>query len=168
LALVGAVAIAGFDQATKGWALGALDTGRSIPILGHALRLRLTANPGAAFSVGADATGVFTVVTAAVIVGVVVLVPRVQSGWWLLAATLVLGGGVGNLIDRLGREPGFGVGMVVDFIAYGDWFIGNVADIAIVVAVGLIVVLTLVGTRPWPNPPASNPPASNPAQGDLA
>ena len=54
---------------------------------------------------------------------------------------------VGNLLDRLFRDPGFPEGAVVDFIDYGGWFVGNVADIAIVLAVGLIALLTLRGVR---------------------
>ncbi len=65
---------------------------------------------------------------------------------WAVALGLLLGGAVGNLVDRFFRAPGPGRGHVVDFIAYFDWFVGNVADIAIVVAAGLIMVLTYRGT----------------------
>ena len=69
-----------------------------------------------------------------------------QAKAWVAAAIgLVLGGALANLIDRLFRPPGFAVGHVVDFIAYGQVFIGNVADIAIVVAAVLIVLLSLRG-----------------------
>ena len=70
---------------------------------------------------------------------------RLGSRGWTLALGLLLGGALGNLIDRLSREPGFARGHVVDFIDYGDWFIGNVADIAIVVAACLIAILGLRG-----------------------
>jgi signal peptidase II len=68
--------------------------------------------------------------------------------------------GPGNLIDRLLREPGFARGEVVDFIAYGDWFVGNVADIAIVAAAGLMILLgmrgiALDGTRHVDGEPAA-------------
>ena len=58
---------------------------------------------------------------------------------------LVGRGAVGNLVDRLFRQPAFARGEVVDFIAYGDWFVGNVADIAIVAAAGLMVLLGMRG-----------------------
>ena len=51
-----------------------------------------------------------------------------------------MGGAVGNLIDRLTADPGFGVGHVTDFIAYGTWFVGNVADIWIVLGAALLAV----------------------------
>jgi signal peptidase II len=57
---------------------------------------------------------------------------RVRRSSTLLAIGLLMGGAVGNLIDRLTGEPGFDVGHVTDFIAYGTWFVGNVADIWIV------------------------------------
>ncbi len=59
---------------------------------------------------------------------------------------LLLGGALGNLVDRFLRAPGPGRGHVVDFIDYFGLFVGNVADIAIVVAAGLIMVLTFRGT----------------------
>jgi signal peptidase II len=86
-----------------------------------------------------------------VIIAVLVSLRKVDNWWWLVAAGMVLGGGVGNLIDRLTRPPGFGIGRVVDFIAYWDWFIGNIADIAIVAAVVLVMGLTLLGV-PWKKP----------------
>jgi signal peptidase II len=149
LTLVGAAVLAGIDQATKAWALGALADGQTIPLIGHAVRLHLTFNGGGAFSLGTGATWFFTAVTLAVIVGAMIALPRLASWPWLAVAALVVGGGIGNLADRMVRAPGVGIGQVVDFIAYGDWFIGNVADIAIVLGVGLVIVLTLLGVPPF-------------------
>ena len=53
---------------------------------------------------------------------------------------LLAGGAIGNLIDRLFQPPSFGQGHVIDFIGYGDWFVGNVADIWIVVAAAALVL----------------------------
>src|SRR5690606_16070972 len=62
--------------------------------------------------------------------------------WWGVAIFgVALGGALGNLVDRLLREPGFARGHVVDMIAYGDWFVGNVADIAVVLAAAVAVAL---------------------------
>ena len=105
------------DQASKQWALSALSDGRHTALFGRALGL--------------------------------VLVRRVSrnlaSGSWAVALGLVLGGAVGNLIDRLLREPGFLRGHVIDFIDYGGYFVGNVADIAIVAAAAGIIILSLGG-----------------------
>ena len=72
---------------------------------------------------------------------------RIGSTGWAVALGLLLGGALGNLIDRLFREPSFGRGEVVDFIAYAHVFVGNVADIAIVVAAVVIVLLSIRGVR---------------------
>ena len=66
---------------------------------------------------------------------------------WAVALGLLLGGALGNLVDRLVREPGFARGEVVDFIAYANWFVGNVADIAIVAAAVLVVILAALGVH---------------------
>jgi signal peptidase II len=69
-----------------------------------------------------------------------VLAIRVRRPFSLLAIATLMGGAVGNLIDRLTADPGFGVGHVTDFIAYGTWFVGNVADIWIVLGAALLAV----------------------------
>ena len=62
---------------------------------------------------------------------------------WTLALGAIWGGAAGNLIDRIFRAPGPGRGHVVDFIAYFDWFIGNVADVILFLAIIAILVLAL-------------------------
>lgn len=133
------------DQLTKIWAEAALAPGERIQVVGDLLGLRLFYNDGAALSIGGGMTWVFTL--AAVVVTVVILriARRLGSRGWTVALGLLLGGAVGNLLDRLFRPPGFANGHVVDFIAYADWFVGNVADIAIVGAAGLVVLLSLRG-----------------------
>lgn len=133
------------DQLAKLWAEQNLTEGERTPLLGDLLGLTLLYNPGAALSLATGMTWIFTV--AAVVVSVVVLrvANRIGSVGWAVALGLLLGGALGNLGDRLFRAPGPGRGHVVDFIAYGDVFVGNVADIAIVVAAGLIVLLSLRG-----------------------
>lgn len=59
---------------------------------------------------------------------------------------MLLGGTLGNLTDRLLREPGFGQGHVIDFLSiWGLPFIFNIADIAITFSVVLLVILTIAG-----------------------
>lgn len=140
-----AVTVLALDQATKALALAHLTEGERTPLLGDLLGLQLMRNPGAALSLASGMTWVFTIAAVGVSVVIVRVADRLGSRAWAIALGLLLGGAVGNLVDRLARPPGFGVGHVVDFIAYGDWFIGNVADIAIVAAAVLIVLLTMVG-----------------------
>ena len=132
------------DQGTKILAVARLAPGESVSVLGSVLELRLLRNPGAAFSVATGMTWVLTVVAVVGVVVVIRSVRRLGSRGWALALGLLLGGALGNLTDRLVRAPGVGRGHVVDFIDYNGLFVGNVADIAIVVAA---VVVGLLGLR---------------------
>ncbi|QPL06277.1 MULTISPECIES: signal peptidase II [Actinomyces] len=140
-----AVVVVLIDQGTKAWAVSALADGRRVAVLGDLLGLVLLRNPGAAFSFATGQTWFFTLIATAVTVVVLRVSRRLGSRWWAIALGLVLGGAVGNLIDRLLRSPGALRGHVVDFIDYGGLFVGNVADIAIVAAAGVIMVLSLYG-----------------------
>jgi len=142
-----ALVVLAVDQATKVWALAALADADRRQLLGDLLGLQLTRNAGAALSLGTQMTWVLTLVAVVVAVIVVRTARRTTSTAWAVTFGLLLGGAVGNLADRLLRSPGPGRGHVVDFIAYGDWFIGNVADIAIVVAAGLVMVFVAWGLR---------------------
>jgi signal peptidase II len=133
------------DQLTKIWAVATFTEGERVPLVGDLLGLTLLYNPGAALSIATGMTWVFTLAAVGVSIVVVRISARLGSRTWAVALGLLLGGAVGNLIDRLVREPGFAVGHVVDFIAYGNLFVGNVADIAIVAAAGLIILLSLRG-----------------------
>ena len=128
------------DQASKMWARVALDGQEPRPLIGEWLSLRLVHNSGAAFSFAAGKTWILTIFTVVIIGVLVVLARRVHRASSLLAIALLTGGAVGNLIDRLTADPGFGVGHVTDFIAYGTWFVGNVADIWIVVGAPLLAL----------------------------
>ncbi|GHS86660.1 lipoprotein signal peptidase [Actinomycetota bacterium] len=135
------------DQLAKQWALTALTEGERTPVLGDLLGLQLLFNPGAALGIATGMTWVLTLVACGVVVFIVRASRRLGSRGWAVALGLLLGGALGNLLDRLVRDPGFGRGHVVDFIAYADFFVGNVADIAIVAAAALIMLLALRGVR---------------------
>ncbi len=144
--LVGSAVVAyALDQVTKAWALSALDVGSPVNVVGELIRLNLIRNAGAAFSIGDNATWVLTLIAFGVLVVIVRTARRIGSRGWAWALGLLLGGSLGNLTDRMTREPGPGRGHVVDFIDYFGLFIGNVADIAIVGAALLIGLLALRG-----------------------
>lgn len=147
--LLAAVAVAGYvlDQLTKAWAVRSLTDQPPTDLLGSFLRLELIRNAGAAFSIGTGNTWVLTLIAVVVLVVVIRTSRRLGSTGWAWALGLLLGGALGNLTDRIVREPGFGQGHVVDFINYGGLFIGNIADIAIVSAAILIALLALTGRR---------------------
>ncbi|MDO5503319.1 MAG: signal peptidase II [Actinomycetia bacterium] len=133
------------DQGTKIWALRALTPGEPVELIGSYLRLNIIRNPGAAFSIGNQATWLLTLVALGVLIFILVSLRRLGHRGWAICLGLLLGGAVGNLIDRIFREPGVGRGHVVDMIDYGGLFIGNVADIAIVVAAAVIAILAWRG-----------------------
>ncbi|WP_421733369.1 signal peptidase II [Cellulomonas sp.] len=139
------VAVLVLDQLSKAWALASLVEGERRELVGSLLGLQLVFNSGAALSIATGMTWVLTIVATVVVVVVVRASRRIGSRAWAVALGLLLGGAIGNLVDRLVREPGFAQGEVVDFIAYADWFVGNVADIAIVVAAVLVVILAALG-----------------------
>jgi signal peptidase II len=143
-----AAVVAAADQATKSWALHGLSPFAPRHIIGP-VNLVLTYNRGAAFNLG---TGVAPIVEGAVIVLIVGLVAfsrRASRGAsWpvMIALGLLLGGAVGNLIDRLFRHIHGYPGAVVDFIQAVSWWpVFNVADASIVV--GVIVLLVGYSVR---------------------
>lgn len=133
------------DQLTKRIALDLLADGESRPFIGDWVSFKLIGNPGAALSLGAGNTWVMTLIAAGVLLAIVFVAKDLGSRGWALALGLLLGSALGNLTDRFARPPGGGEGHVVDFLDYNGWFIGNVADIWIVGAAGLIVILALRG-----------------------
>lgn len=121
-------------------------------MLGGAIYLVLTRNSGAAFSFGRGYTFVFAVVALAVAAWIAWIARRLRSMPWAVALGLVLGGALGNLIDRVLRAPGPFVGHVVDFISvfdeHGQAFpVFNGADSALVCGVALAMLLELTGRR---------------------
>jgi signal peptidase II len=139
LALVAGLVLA-LDVATKVWVVAELEGQRRLELLGGQLLLQVSRNPGAAFSLGENATLLFTLVAIVVIVVILRVSTRVRSAGWGVSLGLLLGGATGNLVDRLLRSPGPGRGAVVDFLDFQVWPSFNVADSGIVVG-GLLAVL---------------------------
>ncbi|TQL67233.1 signal peptidase II [Nocardioides albertanoniae] len=142
--LVLAAVLAGADLGIKAWAERALP---AAPIEGGLLDLRLTFNPGVAFSFAADAPSWIVVgITALLTAGVAVLLWRTTpeaSQPWGLALAVILGGALANLIDR---TPD---GHVTDYLHTGWWPTFNLADVFIVTGGLLLVALS------WKDQPAT-------------
>lgn len=137
------------DQVTKALVVATLPEGVVVPVLGNALQFLSVRNPGAAFSFAVNMTWVFSLISAAVVVAIVVYARRIRSMWWAIVLGMLLGGALGNLSDRLFREPGFGRGHVVDFIST-PWMmpaIYNVADSFICVSMVVFVLLVILGVN---------------------
>jgi len=143
-----AFALIALDQVTKALAVALLEGRAPVQLIGDWLQLRVVRNPGAAFSLGASTTYVFTIIATAAVVLIIRYAPRIVHPAWRVALGLVLAGAAGNLIDRLTRAPGFPGGHVVDFVQIPWWPIFNVADSAITIAVVLALLLTIRGIEP--------------------
>jgi signal peptidase II len=148
-AAVAVVALAA-DVVSKVLVVAQLSDRSAVRLLGGAIYLVKTTNPGAAFSLGTGATVLLTVVALAVIGFILRTASRMRSRGWAVALGLVLGGAVGNLVDRLFRAPGVGRGRVVDWISLFSndghvWPIFNLADSAIVCGAVVAGVLALRG-----------------------
>lgn len=125
------------DQLTKTWALRSLQAGPRHLV--WTLRFNLSFNSGAAFGLGQGLAPLL------VIVGVVLVILLVGVGRFVGTTTpavlglgLVLGGAVGNLVDRLVRDNG---GAVVDFIDFRWWPAFNLADAAITCGAATLVLV---------------------------
>ncbi|MGC7847027.1 signal peptidase II [Desulforudis sp. 1088] len=123
-----------FDQASKWVIAAALPLGVSVPVIPGILYLTHIHNPGGAFGLLNGQTGVLTGVTVAVVLAAFVGHRKIVGTGLAVPAGLILGGAVGNLIDRL-RWQG-----VVDFIDFRVWPVFNVADVAIVSGVVLVLL----------------------------
>jgi signal peptidase II len=126
------------DQATKAWAVAALADG-PVEVFGDAVRLNLTRNPGGAFGNFAGLTPLLALAALVVTAVLVRAAARTTDRLTLVGLVLVLSGALGNLVDRLARDPGFLRGEVVDFVDVGPWPIFNVADSCITVGVVLLL-----------------------------
>lgn len=145
LALV-ALAVYGFDQLTKYLITENLRVGDQVSVLGEILQFHFVKNSGAAFSLASGSTWFFSIVASGVVVFIIWYARRIRSMGWAILFGMLLGGTLGNLTDRLFREPSFGLGHVVDFVqVWGFPAIFNVADSFIVASMGLFIILTIRG-----------------------
>lgn len=134
-----AAAIVAADQAAKLAAVHWLRPVESVPVASW-LSLTWATNTGGAFGVFAASTGLLAAVAVVVIAALVVIAPRLGSGRLpSVGVACVMGGALGNLIDRIR------VGYVIDYIDLHFWPVFNIADIAITVGAGLLVLATIIG-----------------------
>lgn len=143
-----ALGVVAIDQVTKWWAEQTLAGQPPVQVVGELLQFTFVRNPGGAFSLGTEYTWLFSIVATGVAIAIVWYSRRVTSGWWLTALGVLLGGAVGNLVDRVIQPPGPGVGHVVDFLQLPNWPVFNVADMAVVGGAIAIVTLSVLGVEP--------------------
>lgn len=139
LSLLIAAVVVGFDQISKHWVVSQLNDGRTVHVL-WTLRLNLSFNGGMAFGRGQGFGPVIGVVATIVVVGLLLSLRQSGSKISVVAIGLIVGGAMGNIVDRLFRGDAWLHGKVIDFIDF-QWFpIFNVADICVNVGGGLLVL----------------------------
>ena len=139
--------ILALDIVTKVLAVGCLRPGQPVSIIGDTVTWTLVRNSGAAFSMATGYTWVLTLIATGVVIGIIWMGRRLVSPWWAIGLGMILGGAMGNLVDRFFRSPGPLQGHVVDFLSIGWWPVFNVADPSVVGGAILLVALSLFGFR---------------------
>jgi signal peptidase II len=134
------------DQITKNWAIENLADGREHHVI-WTLQWNLAFNSGMAFSRGRGLGPFIGVVAFVVIIALVVSSARVETRLGRFAAGMLIGGALGNLLDRAFRGDGLLNGAVIDFIDVQWWPIFNVADIGVTSGAALFMLASLTAPR---------------------
>lgn len=166
-----AVVIIVADQLTKQWALERLSGGEVIDLVGS-LRFNLAFNTGMAFSKGSGSGSIIGVVALGIVAVLAFVARRVESKAQLALIGLVIGGALGNIVDRLSRVgeqgstgQGFMSGAVVDFIDLQWWPVFNIADAAVVCGGIALALLSLRAPSDEAEVASSDAEPSGPADG---
>ena len=139
LSLLIAAVVVGLDQLSKHWAVSQLNDGHTVHVL-WTLQFNLAFNGGMAFGRGQGLGPIIGVIATIVVVVLVLSLRRSDGKLSIVAVGLIVGGAMGNIVDRLFREDAWLHGRVVDFIDF-QWFpIFNIADMCVNVGGGLLIV----------------------------
>ena len=130
------------DQVSKAWALRDLADGRIIHVV-WTMQFNLTYNRGMAFSRGTGIGPIIGVIGLVVVVLLLLSLRRADNALTRVATGLIIGGAVGNILDRLFRGSGWMRGAVIDFIDFQWWPVFNVADMAIMIGAATMMVAML-------------------------
>ena len=141
-----ALAVYLLDLLTKIWAVATLEGRPTRYVIGTFLRWEFARNPGAAFSSFTGATFALTFISIAVLLFLSLRLPQVTVRVWSYPWGGLAGGILGNLTDRIFRDPGLFRGHVVDWIGLPNWALFNIADSAIVVSVLIMAILSWRGS----------------------
>ena len=144
------VGVVALDQASKMIIKHSMVLGQSIPVLGDAVRITFVENDGIAFGLHVKNAALFTAfsVVACVFIVVYLWKQRKEGNWLKTALILILGGAIGNVLDRVA------FGKVVDFVDVGirtvRWPVFNVADSAVVIGMGILIALMILEEKAKP------------------
>jgi len=145
-----ALTVVALDLISKIIVVATVNPDQPVRVLGGLVYISLIRNPGAAFSMATGMTWLLALVAIGVVVVIIRMAPRLRSTPWAVSLGLVLGGAIGNLIDRIFRSPGPLQGHVVDFVSVfgpnAEYFpVFNVADSAITIGGISLVITALLG-----------------------
>ena len=148
LIILGVIAL---DQITKWIVMLNMELGESIPFIKNIFHFTYIRNPGASFGSFSESRWVFMVISTVMIAAMAFYLVkfRPQKKLMYIPISMIVGGGIGNMIDRLFYGEGFGNGTVVDFLDFcafpNLWmWIFNVADAFVVVGAGILFVYLLI------------------------
>ena len=130
------------DQVSKAWALIDLADGRIIHVI-WTMQFNLTYNRGMAFSRGTGIGPIIGVIGLVVVLLLLLSLRRADNALTRVATGLIIGGAVGNILDRLFRGSGWMRGAVIDFIDFQWWPVFNIADMAIMIGAATMMVAML-------------------------
>lgn len=133
------------DQITKTAAVTYLENKPAVEVFGKWFGFSFGRNPGAAFSIGTSTTIVFTIFASFVSAIIIWKAKVVTNNLWAMTAGGFLGGALGNLTDRIFRSPEMFHGHVVDFIAFPNFPLFNIADSAVTLSAVAAVLLSMRG-----------------------
>ncbi len=141
-----ALAVYLLDLITKIWAVSTLEGQPTRYVVGRFLRWEFARNPGAAFSSFTGATFALTLISIVVLIYLFIRTPQVSLREWSYPWGGLIGGVLGNVTDRIFRDPGPFRGHVIDWIGVPNWALFNIADSAIVLSVLIMAVLSWRGS----------------------
>jgi len=148
LIILGVVAL---DQITKWIVMLNMELGQSVPLWEDVFHFTYIRNPGASFGSFSENRWVFMVISTVMIVGMIFYLVKYRPTQKLMyiPISMIIGGGIGNMIDRLFYGESFGNGTVVDFLDFcafpNLWqWIFNVADSFVVVGAGILFVYLFI------------------------
>jgi signal peptidase II len=140
------VAIVIADQATKNWALNSLSDGRTIDLV-WTLRFNLVFNSGMAFSQGQGMGRLIGLLAIGVAVWLWLSLKKATTSLSLVGTAMLIGGALGNVVDRLFRGEKWLAGSVIDFIDL-QWFpVFNIADSAVTLGAAMLITSSVVTSR---------------------
>ena len=110
--------------------------GQSLPVVNNVFHLTYVKNTGAAFGILKDSTTFFFFFSILIIIGFIIFLYYInnKNRWLFIASGLIIGGAIGNLIDRIR------LGYVIDYLDFRIWPVFNLADSVVVIGTGILVI----------------------------